>query len=98
LRANYDGYIQDGYINVLLSAADTKDDNANYFMGKTVISHSFHAESKKVEVTVRDKDGEENHILTDLFICAEGGSSPSREIYFPKLPRVYSGYLAFRGL
>ncbi|KAF8590301.1 FAD/NAD(P)-binding domain-containing protein [Ramaria rubella] len=97
LRANFDGLVQDGYIQTK-SAAAHKDDRTNYFMGCTVLAHSYDTESQKVDVAYRDKEGCETHIMTDLFVCAEGASSSSREIYFPKLPRSYSGYLAFRGL
>ncbi|KAF8505074.1 monooxygenase [Hysterangium stoloniferum] len=101
LRANYDGHVQDGYINTTLSTGAAKGNHGNhatYFMGKTVISHSYDSESKRVVVIVRGKEGEQSQISTDLFVCAEGASSFSREVYFPKLPRAYSGYLAFRGL
>ncbi|GJJ07823.1 hypothetical protein Clacol_002028 [Clathrus columnatus] len=97
LRANYDGFIKEGYINDI-SAAAVKDDRAEYFMGKTVVSHSYDSHLKAVNVTVRNGDGSEDHFVADLFVCAEGGSSSSREIYFPGLPRTYAGYLAFRGL
>jgi len=74
-----------------------KDESAKYFMGITVLSHTYDPANGKVVVTFRDKNGE-GHIDADLFICAEGASSSSREVYFPNLPRTYSGYLAFRGL
>lgn len=67
-------------------------------MGKSVVSHSYNSEKGIVNVTVQDKDGSEDHLTADLFVCAEGASSSSREIYFPGLPRTYAGYLAFRGL
>ena len=69
-----------------------------YVMGRAVISHSYDAKLEKVHVTYQDTNGQNGHIQADLFVCAEGASSSSREAYFPGLPRSYSGYLAFRGL
>lgn len=96
LRANFDGHVQDGYIHTT-SAAAQLDSKTQYLMGHNVVSHSYDAESKKVKVTYRDKNGQEDSIESDLFVCAEGASSASREVYF-SVPRSYSGYLAFRGL
>ncbi|KAF8501939.1 hypothetical protein JB92DRAFT_2974861 [Gautieria morchelliformis] len=97
LRANFDGHVEDRYIDNA-SAAAQKDDMTNYLMGRTVISHSYDATLEKVNITYSDMEGQEGHIQAHLFVCAEGASSSSREMYFPGLPRAYSGYLAFRGL
>jgi 2-polyprenyl-6-methoxyphenol hydroxylase-like FAD-dependent oxidoreductase len=97
LRANFDGHVKAGYLHDPSVVAQS-DSKTHYHMGLTVVSHSYDTTLKKVEVMYRDKDGKEDHIQGDLFVCAEGASSGSREVYFPKLPRSYSGYLAFRGL
>jgi len=67
-------------------------------MGRNVVSHAYDTKTGKVTVIFHDKNGEEGQIVADLFVCAEGASSSTREVYFPKLPRTYAGYLAFRGL
>ncbi|KIJ26182.1 hypothetical protein M422DRAFT_272755 [Sphaerobolus stellatus SS14] len=97
LRANYDGYIQQGYLNKEQNAAQ-KDDKTDYFMSTVVVSHAYNPDKGKVTVTYRKKEGNESQTEVDLFVCAEGASSSSRELYFPDLTRKYAGYLAFRGL
>ncbi|KAJ7485021.1 monooxygenase [Mycena galericulata] len=105
LRANFDGFHKEGFIyGPGVKPSDMADSNVSYRLGHTVSSHTVDSGTGRVRVQYTVANPAADQPLTalteegDLFICAEGPSSPSRMTYLPDVQRRYAGYLAFRGL
>lgn len=96
LRANYDGVKSD-----YLQGQDPKDwakpgdGRVDYRYGCTVTG--FKVEGDKVRVQYRTTTGDEESVVGDLLVGADGPSSTIRKLLCPDVERKYCGYVVIRG-
>ncbi len=67
---------------------------ANYRLGQEILTIEQAADSSLVVMTTSDQET----IVADLVVCADGVGSRFRESFLPETQRRYAGYVAWRGV
>ena len=94
LRANFDGF-ESVFVEKIPAPLES-DGNVVFDEGQRVVN--IRDVGDQVEVKFQDvKILQEQTLLADLVIGADGSNSFVRQVMLPEVERQYSGYIAFRG-
>lgn len=99
LRANYDGVDSPYLKDAKFPEQRATDGKVTYRYGCTVTDVTEEGDRARVHFKRKLEDGTEqdDSLLADLVIAADGPSSTIRKLFEPRIERKYAGYVVIRG-